>query len=187
MRLARGGLFALLVAGFALRAHATVIDYQLVSLGGSNYQYVYTVQNDGSLGAGTPISEFDLLFDPTLYDESSLTAASPASISGNWSEIFLASGIGIPAAYDALANAGGISVGSSLNGFAVNFTWLGSGTPGTQPFEIYDPNSFALLEQGTTVPVAAVPIPAALWLFASGIAALLAVSRTRAGARPAPR
>ena len=176
----RSTWLTLALAGFALRAHATVIDYQLVPLGGNSYQYIYTVQNDGSLGAGTSISEFDLLFDPTLYDESSLTLASPTTISGNWSEIFLASGLSVPAAYDALATSAGIGVGSGVTGFAVDFTWLGPGTPGAQPYEIYDPNSFVLLEQGTTVAVSAVPIPAALWLLASGIAALLAMSRTRA-------
>jgi hypothetical protein len=154
------------------RAGATIIRYQLIPLGGIDYQYVYAVENDGTLGGGAPVALFDLLFDPTLYAEASLTAATAAPLANAWDELFLASAPGVPAAYDALALAGGVADGATVSGFTVTFTWLGAGTPGSQPFEIYDPLTFALLEQGLTVN--ATPLPPTTWLLGSGAAALLA-------------
>ena len=154
-------------------AHATVVQYDLLALGGSDYRYTYTVENDGSLGAGMSIGLFDVMFDPALYNETSLTVATPAVPGNEWDEIILASAPGVPAAYDALALAGGIADGAAIGGFAVDFTWLGTGTPAGQPFAIYDPVSFALLQEGMTVSVTTVPLPQGLWLLASALASLL--------------
>ena len=68
-------------------------------------------------------------------------------------------------------------------GFAVQFTWLGAGTPGAQPFEIVDPDTFQTLESGSTT---VVPLPATGWLlgWATGLIAWRARNRARgAGAR----
>ena len=122
-----------------------IIDYDLKSLGGNSYQYDYTVTNDGSLGADVTIDWFAILFDPGLYEENSLTIVTPEPPAADWYEDILGSGLLIPAAYDVLADVlawnSGIAVGESVSGFAVQFTWLGTGMPGAQPFEIYDPDN----------------------------------------------
>ena len=156
-------------------AHAASVQYSLVALGGNDYRYVYSVTNDGSLGSGVALQLFDVLFDPTQYLESSLTITTPSPLSGDWDQMFLASAPGVSAAYDALALAGGIADGTTVAGFAVDFTWIGTGAPGSQPYEIYDPSSFDLLGQGVTA--SPVPVPAALWLFASGLGTLLGFNR----------
>lgn len=129
------------------QAFATIIDYSLTSLGGTQYRYDYTVTNDTLGGA---IELFDISFDPALYDESSLTVVSGAGVSAAWSESLLASAPGFDALYDAYALSGGIAVGASQSGFAVEFNWLGAGGPGAQLFEIYDATTFALIDTGIT-------------------------------------
>ncbi len=157
----------------AIPGYATTINYNLTSFGGNNYQYDFTVTNDGSLGAGVPIQLFDILFDPGLYDETSLTVASSAAIDADWAQQFLASAPSVPAAYDAFALGAGISDGTSLSGFAVQFTWLGvTSGPGPVDFEVYDPNSFALLETGTATSPAGVPEPFSLTLLLTGAVAV---------------
>lgn len=169
----------LTMVGLVPPAFAVSVQYELTPLGGSNYRYVYTVTNDGSLGAGIAVELFDVMFDPALYQESSLAITTPASPGSSWDEIFLASAPGVPATYDALALAGGIPIGATVGGFAVDFTWIGVGTPGNQSFAIYDRGSFALLEEGMTSNLTAVPVPAAAWLLGSGLVAMLGISRRR--------
>jgi hypothetical protein len=133
-------------------AGAFVISYSLVDLGGNRFRYEYTISNDPAQpGAGI----VDLLFDPSLYDQASLTDASSGPATTDWNRTFLASGIGVPVAFDALATSGAIPAGGSSSGLAVEFRWLGAGSPGAQDFEIYDPVSFARLGRGTTAATAA--------------------------------
>lgn len=131
------------------------------------------------------IEWFAILFDPVMYDESSLaivTANPPAS---DWDELILGSGLLIDAAYDVYALAGGIGIGDSVSGFAVEFSWLAAGAPGAQTFEIYDPDSFDLIHTGTTTRPAfsEVPEPGTLaLLLISAIAAATMIRRRRQGA-----
>lgn len=152
MKTVHGLFFALLVLcmGVPVVADAITISYALESLGGANYRATYTVTNNGSLGAATSVGLFSIAFDPALYHEASLSIVTPASIRAEWNEAILASAPGVPALYDALATAGGIPVGSAVTGFAVTFSWIGPGTPGAQPFTIYNPATFAVLETGAT-------------------------------------
>jgi hypothetical protein len=162
------------IAAASSPARAIEIHYVSTPLGSDSYEFEYAVANDGSLGAGVPVLLFDILFDPNGYDESSLAIVSPASVTGRWSELILGSAPGVPAAYDALATAGGIADGASESGFAVRFHWLGPGTPGPQPFEIFDPNTFEQIGGGVT----SLPEAAPLWLAAGGAALCLALRRT---------
>lgn len=134
----------------AQTAHADFISYTLTSLGGADYRYEYTVTNDGSLGVGVAIEGFTIMFDPALYDEDSLNIVTAAPLASDWDEIILGSGLLVDTAYDAYALAGGVATGSTVSGFAVKFTWLGSGTPGAQSYEIYDQATFDLIASGTT-------------------------------------
>lgn len=155
---------------FSINSYAATVTSTLTSLGGSDYRYDYTIENDGSLGIGIALELIDIDFDTALYDEGSLSIVTSAPLSTDWDEIILASAPGIPAVYDLFALAGGIADGDTVAGFTVEFTWLG-GTegPGDQAFQIFDPNSFALLETGTTTTV---PVPGALLLLSSGLAGL---------------
>ncbi len=54
--------------------------------------------------------------------------------------------------YDALRKTAGIPLGGAVSGFAVQFDWLGSGSPGGQPFDIIDPVTFQPVYSGTTLP-----------------------------------
>ena len=159
----------------AQTASAALIDYELTSIGGTSYQYEYTVTNDGSLGAGVAVEWFAILFDPALYDESSLAIVTTDPPASDWDELILGSGLLVDAAYDVFALTGGIADGDGISGFAIEFTWLGSGTPGTQGFEIYDPNNFDLLETGQTLSNV-VPEPGTLALF---ILATITAAMTR--------
>jgi len=134
----------------AQTAHADFVSYVLTSLGGTDYRYEYTVTNDGSLGASVAITGFTIMFDPVLYDENSLSIVTTEPLASDWDEIILSSGLLVDAAYDAYALAGGVATGSTISGFAVEFTWLGNGTPGAQSYEIYDQDTFDLIAFGTT-------------------------------------
>ncbi len=148
-------------------AHAAVISYQVTNVSGSTWRYDYSVANDDTITSEVRL--FDILFDPALYSEATLTIVSGAGIDAGWDQLILASGIGVPAAYDVLATGAGIGNGQAVSGFAVTFTWTGAGEPGAQQFEIYDPDTYALLGAGATTPV--VPAPASLWLMGTSLLA----------------
>lgn len=162
----------------AFQANAdTLIGYNLTALGGSEYQYDYSVFNDGSLGSNVPIQLFDILFNPALYQAGSLAIVTTPLLDSQWSQAILAS-VGVaPADYDVFALSGGIPVGDSVSGFAVRFEWIGQGLPGAQPFEISDPNTFNLLQSGET-PAGPTPEPSTFWMIAMILAISLAGFRS---------
>lgn len=166
---------------------AITIEYALTHLGGNSYEYLYSISNDGSLGASTPLQIFDIAFDPALYEESSLAILSPTDTSDNWLEELFASAVGVPAFFNALALTGGIPVGDTVSGFTVSFDWLGGAAgPGAQIFEVYDPQTFDLLVTGTTRNAndpTAVPEPATLLLVGAGLAGII-VLRKRSSKEP---
>jgi hypothetical protein len=157
-------------------ACAIQVNFTTFALGSDHYRYEYTIHNDGSLGAGTSVALLDLLFDPALYEESSLTNVSAAALATDWGQQFLASAPGVPAAFDLMAKGAGIPVGAQVSGFAAEFHWLGTGGPGKQAFEVYDPVTFDLLEQGIT---SAVPEPNAWLMMLAGAPLLVVLSRRR--------
>ena len=61
----------------------------------------------------------------------------------------------------------GIGIGQNVSGFTVSFDWLGTGDPGSQFYEIIDPDTFDTIDSGFTVPE-----PAILPLLALGVLAL---------------
>jgi hypothetical protein len=171
----------LLLAAAQTAAAAISIQYTVVPVGGNVYRYVYSLTNS----AGSPaVQLFDILFDASQYLESSLQIITPAPLNTQWQQQILHSvPPSIPAAYDALALSGGIPAGSTVTGFSVQFTWLGTGTPGPQPFQIFDSSTFALLQSGTTTAtgqIVGVPAVSPFSLGLLGIAlAIAAALQTR--------
>lgn len=183
-------VLALILLAHTQTAGAIAIHYDLTALGGDDYRYEYTVTNDGSLGAGVALEWFAILFDPALYDETSLNIVTANPPAADWDELILGSGLLIDAAYDVFALGGGIADGDNVTGFAVEFTWLGAGMPSAQEFEIYDPVSLNVIETGSTrATVTSVPEPGTLTLlFLAALAAAATMRRKRQDvAAPASR
>ena len=149
-RFAAGVLLVLATQAFADTPIS--IQYTLVPLGGNVGQYVYSIQNNGTLPGAAAVKLFDIFFDSSLYQKSSLQIVTPSSLQSQWSEVLLTViPPVIPAEYDAYALQGGIPVGNTVTGFSVKFTWLGPGVPGAQVFQISDPSTFQVLQTGQTV------------------------------------
>jgi hypothetical protein len=179
-RFAAGLLFVLATQAFADTPIS--IQYTLVPLGGNVYQYVYSIRNNGTLPGGSAVKLFDIFFDSSLYQKSSLQIVTPSSLQSQWSEVLLAViPPVIPAEYDVLSLQGGIPVGGAVTGFSVKFTWLGSGVPGAQVFQISDPSTFQVLQTGQTVlDPTSVPAASTLSLILIGLGlALLAAYQIR--------
>jgi hypothetical protein len=157
---------ALLLATIALvpTTHATTVTYAPTDISGSTWQYHYSITNNTQ---PSNIGEFTVFFTLGQYSNLSVQA-SP----GNWSSIVAQPDPNLPADgfFDSQALDSGLVPGKSQSGFAVQFTWLGSGTPGSQLFNIVDPKTFATLEAGsTTAATSPVPLPASLLLLMSGL------------------
>jgi hypothetical protein len=140
------------------------------------WSYDYTVAGESfGISAGYTVSGFDVYFDPALY--ASLDGA-PAAPNADWLVFTVQPDPILPVdgAYTAQAVVDGASL---TDPFSVSFTWLGAGTPGSQPFDTFGP-SFALTGQGvTTLPGTAVPEPAAMAPLAAGMVGLLGLCRIR--------
>jgi len=167
------GALAALFAFSGSSVWATTINYNLTNIAGNTWEYTYTVSNDT---LGIAIEEFTTFFAVGDY-QNLVATATPV----DWDPLVIQPdpGLSDDGFYDALdLTAVGIAVGDSLGGFSVQFDFLGTGTPGNQHFVIIDPITFDVLDSGFTQ-VSAVPVPAALWLFGSGILALLGFVRGR--------
>jgi hypothetical protein len=126
----------------------TGIIYEVSDLGGGRWEYTYEVSNDG---LAAPIEEFTVWFDYDLYLNLAVeTPGTPA----DWDQLVLQPEPVLldDGAFDAKALGAGIGMGQSLGDFSVSFDFLGTGEPGSQPYDIIDPQSFQPIESGTTVP-----------------------------------
>jgi len=144
-----------------LNAYGSKIQYNVNNLGGSQYEYEYSITNDT---LAVPMEEFTIWFDVDLYSNLAITTQEP--LAGQWDQIILQdTGFGVPIGYDSLTQSQGILPLETLNGFSVSFDWLGTGNPGPQFFEIINPLTFETIDSGFTIPI---PEPATLLLFGLG-------------------
>lgn len=170
-----------LIAGLSTAGttHATAIVYALDYLSGSDWRYTFTLTNDT---LAVDVEEFAIYFDGALYSNLAVDA-SPA----DWDSLVVQPDNGIPADgfFDSLALVQGIQPGDTLRGFSVTLTYLGTATPGSQPFEVLD-SSFDVIDSGNTVLATntepnpePVPEPSTYLMFLSGLAALFTMAGTR--------
>jgi len=149
---------------FSLTLQAATVGFTVTPLGGNNFRYVYDF-TALSLQAN---QEVDIRFSPTLYStltngvagaNFSLAIFQPNNPPGSFGDYSALSLINNPA----------------LTGpFRVDFTFLGTGTPGAQAFLInqYDAagNFISTITTGsTTPPGGAVPEPATWTLGVAGL------------------
>ena len=155
-----GAALLFLFAAAQSRAATVTIDYSVSQVSGSTYEYIYSIFNDGSLPSGGPVQLFDIDFPTALY--SNLVIETPSNLETQWyDQIFPGSG-SVPSLYDVCATpsgdptcptTSGVTSGNTVSGFAVEFTYLGGGTPGSQAFTIYNAsNPSQQLEVGQTSP-----------------------------------
>lgn len=149
---------------------ATTIAFEVADLpdaeaGVDLWQYTYTVSGFtlGAAGGFTilfELSEFDMLEDP------------PPFVHSDWDVIVLQPDLGLndPGWYDALAL---VDSPTLTDQFVVSFAFLGTGSPGSQPFEIFDSN-FDIVETGFTVPE-----PTTATLLALGLIAMCCNRRSQ--------
>lgn len=177
-------LLFLLVVSIPLGASTLEVYYSTTSLGGSDYRYTYTLRNY-TFQAG---EELAIAFSTDQYG--SISNGSPIG-SPEWDLLLFDIGFppGAPGIYSLFALVD--SPDTSVT-FAVNFTWIGAGMPGAQPFSLnaYDPDTFEFLEvlqtgftQSDADPV--IPEPGTALLLLSGV--LLTALRRVRKMRRAPR
>lgn len=175
-------LLALLVStlGLAFAARAAVITAAYTPLGGDHWSVQFVAINDGT---PSTISGFTIYFPETEF-----TALTLNSNPATWDTLVVQPDLGIPAAgfLDSLALLPGdeLSLGQSIGGFEVAFTFLGQGAPGSLAFDIVD-RSFQVLFSGrTTAPgVNGVPEPTTpLLLVVAAAMAIRIATATRGSA-----
>jgi hypothetical protein len=129
---------------FSSSAQATTINFFTTPLGGSSWRHEYTIMNDSLT---TAIEEFTIFFDHSLFSNLAI-ASSPT----DWDSIVIQPDPALPATgfFDSLALFGALAPGASLGGFSVTFMYAGFGNPGSQLFDIVDPQTFAVLDSGLT-------------------------------------
>lgn len=144
----------LFLAGFSFGAPGEVdldseIWFEVAELSDGRWQYTYDVSNFNIL---VGIHEFTIYFAAGLYD--GLAVETEGVLAATWGEIVWdpIGGLDIAGVYDALVDVIPIGPAMTASGFSVSFDWLGEGTPGSQYYEIVNPDTFETIDSGQTVP-----------------------------------
>jgi hypothetical protein len=146
-----------------------VTDLADTSPGQDLWRYDYTVSGRTFLQS----EFFDIFFSSTLY----ATLTSPTGPSADWDVAILQQPTpgNLPPFDRGMFDAFALTANPSLSGvFSVNFVYLGGGTPGSQPFVIFDASaniveSGVTSVAGTTVPEPSMSIPFSFGLIAWAI------------------
>lgn len=162
---------ALAFAAFGAKGDAATVIYTATdltdtTLGEDLWLYEYRV-SDFTFASG---EGFSISFDRALYTK---LQSPPPLVNADWDVLTLQPDLALSSngLYDALA----LRAAPSLaNDFRVTAVWLGTGTPGAQPFTIHDA-SFGTIATGQT---AAIPEPATSLLVMAG-ASFLGLRRPR--------
>jgi hypothetical protein len=164
-------ILGLLATTSAIAGSNTSVYYDVTDLGLGRWQYTYEVSN---ISFPEPIEEFTIWFGIGSYDNLVIETQNPPS--NNWNELVWNPEpvLGDDGGYDALATGLNIGIGESVAGFSVSFDWLGTGSPGSQFYEIINPTTFETIESSYTVPE-----PATLLFLGLGGLALFGRKRNR--------
>ncbi len=146
------------------------VSFTATDLGAGLWRYNYSVKNDTLF---SPIEEFTISFPLGSYSDL-LALGAPVG----WDNVVVQPDPALPADgfFDSLSLTAGIAPGIALDGFSVQFSWLGTGAPGPQPYEIVDPVTFVVLDSGLTSAQTVspgIPEPATLSLALLAIGALV--------------
>ena len=154
----------------------TATDVADTTPGEDVWQYSYT-PGDFTFAAG---QGFTIVFDRTLFSQ---LQSPPPFVNADWDPIALQPDLALNSDgfYDALALRHAPSLADP---FKVKVVWLGTGTPGSQPFTIYDTNFQPLVQGQTTT---SVPEPSALALLLAAWLAAPAASRPARGRSHKPQ
>jgi hypothetical protein len=157
-----------LAAPAGVLADGTEVQYQVTNVSGDEWQYSYAIQDSVPFVANEALT---VTFYAALYTNMDSAPPSPAG----WSAFSAPSDTTLM--FDGIYTAAANADGASLSGpFTITFDYLGSGTPGSQPFSIdlFDSNGNLLsnVTTGVTTPLnAGVPEPATgLLLLTAGVA-----------------
>ena len=158
----------------ATNAVADTIEYTIENLGGSSWQYNYTVINTGA----DALEAFAVYFDFGVYENLDLIS-SPA----DWDPLVIQPDLGLPddGFVDSLAFAAGVAPGEMLGGFSVSFDFLETGTPGDQFFDIFDLNTVDIMAVASLRESMSLrcPNPLLSGLFAIGLFLMLTFAKRR--------
>jgi hypothetical protein len=142
-----------LLVGMAAKLSAVVIEFKVIDLGQNLFQYRYSVSGI----AFKADQELDIRFNPALFGTLS------NGVAGNNFNLLLLEPNNPPGAfgdYRALALANNPSAAGS---FSVDFTFLGTGAPGSQAFLINEYTASGLfistIDSGVTTPLEQVGTP----------------------------
>lgn len=139
VRLAGAALLALgLTAGLAQAAPVVVFTATDID-GAAGNQWTYDFTVSGTANADESVN---LLFDSALYAGLMTSNTTPGLM-----VLAAQPDPGLPA--DGMVTATFLSALGPPEGFTVEFTWLGSSAPGSQPYEYLDAN-FTVLATGST-------------------------------------
>ena len=149
-----------LVLGSPELAIGMTIRYEAVDLpdsvpGEDLWQYHYSVSG-ASLLSGQGFDVYFALSDGFLFGDLVAPQSAPSS---DWDVLAIQPDAGLAAdgLFDVVALVDDPSPGAE---FLSTFIWRGTGTPGSQPFEVFD-EQLVVTESGTTTPV---PEPATIGL-----------------------
>lgn len=141
--------FLLILSAFTCSSPAALITFGASNLadttpGQDLWEYTYQV-GLANFGAG---EGFAVNFNRNLY---TLLQSPPPVVNGDWDALTIQPDLTLHSDgfYDALALRDDPSLADP---FLVRFVWLGSGVPGTQPFNVYD-QDFSVISQGQTAPI----------------------------------
>lgn len=163
MRLLVRSIAAAIVAIGASAVQAGVIHYTATHQSGDRWRYDYAMT---TLPGESAPAELTVWFPRALHADLEMLDA-PAG----WDGLVVQPDPLLPAdGYaDLLDTGSGADDGSTTMRWSVGFTWLGTGTPGAQPFDVVDPVSFRVLSSGFTAALdgpgdGSVPVPSTLLL-----------------------
>jgi hypothetical protein len=135
--------------------------------GADRWQFTYR-----AAGSLNPFEGFNVLFKPSDFAALSVDSTPPG-----W--LTYALGPDLAFATDGVFSSTIDGTGTLPAEFIVSFDWIGTGVPGSQPFEIFD-DSFNVAGEGITTP-ATLPEPGSLILMGGGLAAFAMIRRRYSG------